>query len=44
MLDTISMAEQLCGEYRAVFEKADLHSTFDGKNVDKSEDKLYGMY
>ena len=44
MLDTISMAEQLSGEYRTAFEKADLHSTFDGKNVDKSEDKLMELY
>lgn len=44
MLDTLSMAEQLCGEYREAFEKADVYSTMETGADAVSEDKLMELY
>ena len=38
MLDTISMAEKLQGDYRLVFEKADMYSTVSGSGDQNIED------
>ncbi len=44
MLDTLSMAEQLRGEYREAFEKADVYSTMETGADAVSEDKLMELY
>ncbi len=44
MLDTISMAEQLRGEYREAFEKADVYSTMETGADAVSEEKLMELY
>lgn len=40
MLDTISMAEKLKGDYRKVFEKADMYSTIASGNEDVNDESL----
>ena len=44
MLDTISMAKMLQGEYREAFEKVDLYSSLGGVNPDTVDNKLMDLY
>lgn len=44
MLDTISMAEKLHGDYRFVFEKADMYSTLTVNDNDLEDDRLMDLY
>lgn len=44
MLDTMSMAETLKGEYRVAFEKADLYSTMGRFDTETVENKLMHLY
>ena len=43
MLDTIAMAEQLSGEYRSAFERADIYSTGTMKD-DQLDEKMMDLY
>lgn len=46
MFNVIEMSEQLKGDYREVFEKAELYSSFHGGNMDKDvyEDKMMNLF
>ena len=44
MLDTISMAEKLKGDYQKVFEKADMYSTIASGNEDVNDEKMMNLY
>lgn len=45
MLDTISMAEKLTGEYNVVFTKADMYSVLEGNNDEQTiDDKMMNLY
>ena len=44
MLDTISMAQQLSGEYRKVFEKADMYSMISDETSENVDDKMMYLY
>lgn len=44
MLDTISMAEQLSGEYRKVFEKADMYSMISDGASETTDEKMMDLY
>lgn len=43
-MNSFEMAEQLKGEYKKVFEKADLYGVLEGLNKDVYEDKLMNLY
>lgn len=44
MLDTIAMAKKLNGNYRKVFEKADMYSSISSKDTDVADDKMMNLY
>lgn len=44
MLDTISMAEQLTGKYKTVFEKADMYSLVEAGSTEEAEEKIMNLY
>ncbi len=44
MLDTLSMAERLSGEYRTVFEKADMYSSMDVAKIENRDEKIMDLY
>lgn len=44
MLDTYSMAQQLSGEYKDVFEKADMYSATNADSLDDMNEKLMDLY
>ena len=44
MLDTISMAEQLSGDYRTVFERADIYSTTVGGTEENKDERMMELY
>lgn len=44
MLDTISMAEMLKGEYRTAFEKADMYSTVTLEDEERNDEKIMNLY
>lgn len=44
MLDTINMAKKLQGDYKLVFEKADMYSTVTGIDSNTEDDKMMNLY
>ena len=44
MLDTIAMAEMLKGEYRKVFEKADMYSTLSSEGTEVDDERIMNLY
>ena len=44
MLDTISMADKLKGDYRKVFEKADMYSSVAGGDLEENDEKIMNLY
>lgn len=44
MLDTISMADKLKGDYRKVFEKADMYATVAGGEVETQDEKMMNLF
>lgn len=44
MLDTISMAEKLNGDYRKAFEKADMYSTVAGGEEEVTSEKIMNLF
>lgn len=44
MLDTLSMAEKLKGDYRKVFEKADMYSILSSENEEAGDEKMMNLY
>ena len=44
MLDTISMAEKLRGDYRKAFEKADMYCVISSENEEAADDKMMNLY
>lgn len=44
MLDTIAMAEQLKGEYKEVFEKADMYGSLESSDESITDDKMMNLY
>ena len=44
MLDTISMADQLTGNYKTVFEKADMYCLIEAGSTEEAEEKIMNLY
>ena len=44
MLDTIAMAEMLKGDYRKVFEKADMYSTLSSEGAEVDDERIMNLY